>query len=681
MRVVVGLLLFALSSCDCDPVDPLPIEPGCNPLLHDVECGLPYPSDFFLVDDDAFPSGKRVQIDVPAKMVTKDGLSADINDFIFQDGFSRQPVIVWTFGVRVDVDSVPGLFADPRETLEDGFAVALLHGETGERVPCFVDVDARADLDDREALILRPLVRLDETTRYVVAISGVKAKDGKDVPVPVAFERLRDARVGADAILQPLLAHYEDKIFPLTDGAGLDRTSLQLAWDFTTGSDEHKTADMFRARKLVLEDLANTLPTATITSFFDGPSMSAVFRDQPEVSWRFVKMRVTGPRVVDGEEPGALLFRDANGEVALNGLTTFDVTVIVPASVRDDFDPGKVLLYGHGFFGGRDELEGSSTRVIADRVERVAFAIDWVGMSTEDIGVVSGSIGSKTSEAVRFGERLPQAMMNWLTLTEAIRSGVLNDLSFSVGDVTFLPFRRPTSGEGFTRTVNDNNGGDLIFRTDDIGFMGISQGHILGAVHAALNPEVTKAVLQVGGAGFAHMMFRANPFEGFLFFMNLSIPDRLDQQKIAAHLQGGFDRFDPATYAPQLLDAEFPVGPPGNASSRRVLMQMGIGDSSVPNLGTTLHARYLGLPYVTSSTVAAPFGLASQAAPFEGSGLAVFDLGVDPLINVPADFPDENDVHEGLRRTEAALAQDAAFFADGVIINPCDGAPCGPLLE
>ena len=682
MRVVVVLLLIALSGCECDPVTPLPLQPGCNPVLHDVECGLPYPSDFFLVDDPALPSGKRVQIDVPAKLVTRDGLSADINDFLFQDGFSRQPSIVWTFGVRVDAESVPGIFADPAETLSDGAAVALLHAETGARVPCFIDVDPRADVDEREALVLRPLVRLDETTRYVVAISGVRQKAGGPVPVPVAFERLRDGRVGADdAVLGPLLAHYEAKIFPLTDGAGLPRADLQLAWDFTTGSDEHKTADMFRARKLVLEELAQTQPTATITSFFDGPSMAAVFDSRPEVSWRFIKLRVTGPKVTDTDDPGAVLFRAADGQVALNGTTTFDVVVIVPASVRDSFGAGEVLLYGHGFFGGRDELEEASTRTIADRVGRVTFALDWVGMSVEDVGVVSGSIGNQVSQALKFGERVPQAMMNWLTLTEAIRSGVLDDLGFVIGDTTLFPFRRPTSGEGFSRNLDDDNGGDRVFAVDDIGYMGISQGHILGGVHVALNPHVKKSVLQVGGAGFSHMMFRANPFEGFLFFLNISVPDRLDQQKVSAHLQGGFDRFDPATYAPFLLDEEIPIGPRGNRLERRALIQMGVADTSVPNLGTTLHARYLGLPWVTTSTVPVPFGFETTTAPHTGSGFVAFDLGADPAINAPADFPEENNVHEGVRRTDAVLTQDAAFFRDGVIINPCGDAPCGRLVN
>ncbi len=62
MRVVVTAgwslfvpLLGVLAGCP-PPLERLAITPGCNPILSGVECGLPYPSDFFLVDDATLPS-------------------------------------------------------------------------------------------------------------------------------------------------------------------------------------------------------------------------------------------------------------------------------------------------------------------------------------------------------------------------------------------------------------------------------------------------------------------------------------------------------------------------------------------------------------------------------------------------------------------------------------------------
>lgn len=680
--VVVTAFVFVFGVCGCLPdVEPLPIEPGCNPILHGVECGLPYPSDFFLVDDDALPSKKRVQIDAPAKLVALTGFSADVNDFMPEDGFSRQPSIVWTFGVRVNPDSVPNIAADPALTTQKGFPIALIDTSDGSRVPFFVDVDARANDDAREGLVVRPLVRLKELTRYVVAVSGVEGRDG-DVPVPEAFARLRGAALatGPDPVLRPLLARYEREIFPFIKDAGIARDALQLAWDFTTGSDDHVTHDMFRARELTLAALERDAPVVAVDSFFDGDeAMDRVFDRRPEISWRFIKLRVTGPRVVDSDDAGAVYFRDAAGDVALNGTTTFDVSVVVPRSVRDGVAPGPVLLYGHGFFGDQGEIEGDATRNLGERSGRVMFALDWQGMSGEDIGTVTASVGDNVAESLRFGERVPQAMMNWLTLTAAIEQGVLNDLTFTAGGVTSKPFRRPLSGPGVSGRGKDSNAGDVIFDDTDVGFMGISQGHILGGVMVALNPAVRRGVFEVGGAGFTHMMFRANPFERFLFLLDLTVPDPLDQQKIAAQFQRAFDRFDPASYAPYILDDEVPFGPPNTPRGRRVMLQMGLGDSSVPNLGTTLHARYLGVPYVKATTVDAPFGLDVVAAPHDGSGFVAYDFGVDKDEVLVADFPEENGVHEGVRRTEPALRQIDAFFHSGVVVAGCDDGPCGPL--
>lgn len=665
----------ALSMAGCEAKPPLDLEPGCNPILHGVECGLPYPSDFFLTDDETMPSKKRVFIDAPAKLISNTGYSADVNDFIAQDGFSRQPSIVWTFGVRTDPASVPGYFADPADTLTS-HPIALLDDD-GNRVPFFIDVDPHAEEDSREALVMRPLVRLKEKARYVVAVSGVVGVAGA-IPVPEAFARLRDDDVGDDTVLGPLLRHYNDKIFPLVQKAGIARSSLQLAWDFTTGSDEHITRDLFRARELVLNELVAHPATVEIDSFFDGPAMGVVFNSRPELTWRVVKLRVTGPRVVDTDDPGAMPFRDAAGEVALNGTNTFSATVIVPASVRDKFNAAPVLLYGHGFFGDQEEVEDGSQRKIGDVSGRVMFAIDWLGMSSEDIGTVTVSAGDNVAETLRFGERLPQAMMNWLSLTDAIRSGALDDLEFTSGATVIKPFRRPDSGDGFSQQGRRSNAGDLIFEKEGIGFLGISQGHILGAIASAINPHVGPVVLEVGGAGFTHMMFRANPFSRFLFLLELSVPEPLDQQKLAAQFQRGFDRFDPATWAPWLLDEDIPSGPLRHAEGRRVLMQMGLGDASVPNLGTMLHARYLNLPYIQASTVPAPFGLEVEQAPHDGSGFVIFDFGVDPAIAGVASFPPDNDVHDGLRSTPESLTQVGAFLQEGVIAPAC-ALPCEQL--
>ena len=682
-------VLAALAACPlvvaaCPAPEPTPLSytDGCHPLLAGVQCNLPYPSDFFLVDDPTMPSGRRVEIPEAAKLVTEAGWSAEPTDFMPEDGFSPMSPVVVSFGVRIAQDSVAGIASDPVLTTEAGFATAVIDLATGERVPHFIDADPRARGDDRQALVVRPLQRLDELTTYGVFLSGLRTADGADAPTPEAFRRLRDGEVGADPVLAALVDDYEARVFPAAAAAGIDRKALQMAWTFTTGSDEHVWADMLRARELVLAALAQTAPVVAISDVQEGAILETALDEHPEITWRVIHGTITGPRVVDGDEAGATLLRDAEGKVMLDGTITFPFTAIVPASLRDRFAAGPALAFGHGFFGSRAEAEGYRARKLAHATGQVVFAIDWQGMSASDRGALSSALAEKVYTALQFGERLPQAMANWQTLTSAVVGGIVDDAVLEDGESAMRPFRRPSDGTGVVADPDNaaaTNAGLPVVDHTQMGFIGISLGHYLGGVLNALNADLSRTVLHVGGAGFSHSMFRARPFQGFLVFLNISLPDSLDQQLLSAKMQRGFDRFDPATYAAFLLHQDLPRGPDNGRSQRRVLLQMGMGDAQVPNVASEFHARLIGLPQVNPTAHAPVFGLDQVDAPVAGSGFFAFDFGVDTSFYEKADFGPETPVHNGLRLTPEALAQIGAFLNEGVIMNPCDG-PCSPLV-
>lgn len=661
MRFAVLLVVTVVSGCQCDapPPEPLLFVEGCSPLITDatskaLDCGLPYPSDFFLADDATTPTGKRIVFGRPAKMATAQipVRSADIMETFAADGFSTHTGIVWSFGVRVDPAALPGIFDDASATTASGFATALIDASTGRRIPHFVDVDPRAVDDAREALVMRPLEALAERTRYVVAVSAVPAKDGGAIEAPEAFRRMRDANVGEDAVLAPLLAHYEADVFPLVVDAGLERASLQLAWDFTTGSEENAVSEMLQAREVALAELERTAPIVEIDAVFEGDDLELILGDATD-TWRLVKGTIIGPRIVDDDDPGALLARGADGKVQLDGTTRFAFTALVPASVRDAAGPAGLLLYGHGFFGSQGEVEGAPTRAIADQSGVVMIAIDWQGMTTEDLGVVVSAVGGEVSRSLLFGERVMQSMVNWNTLTHAAKTGL-----FDAEDA----FRRPLGGDA------------ILDLTRPVGFLGISQGHVLGGTLSALNADIDRSILMVGGATFSALMFRARPFESFLALLDISMPDPLDQQKLVAHMQSQFDRFDPATFAPFVLQRDLPFGPDNGRADRQVLELIGIGDSQVPNLGSELHARELGIPLLTPSAIAATVSLETASFPAP-SGLVVYDLGVDPSFYAEAQPAAEgNVVHEGVRLIPEAKEQMQRFLNEGVIADTCGGA-------
>lgn len=369
--------------------------------------------------------------------------------------------------------------------------------------------------------------------------------------------------------------------------------------------------------------------------------------DRPDV-FRLVKGRVTGPLFVDSPKPGAALTRDATGRVESRGTVDFPFTAVIPASVRDATAPSGVFLYGHGFFGNLGEVEAGSTVGLAQAAARTVVGTEWWGMHLSDVAKVGDALTSRPGQAMQFVERVHQAMANFLVLAAAVQP------------MKALP--------AFQRA-----GGEALLAGEADGFIGISQGHILGGTFGALSPATKHVALQVGGAGLTGMMMRSTPFSGYFALLDLSISEPLEQQKYLATLQRPLDRIDPATWAVHLLAEPLPGGAP-----RRVLMQAGLKDSSVPNLGTYYHARLAGLPVLAPSPKV-PWGLSEALAPAP-SALVLFDFqegDVDAFYRA-ADFPtDTNGVHEAVRRLGAAKRQLATFLSTGVIEQTCAG-PCDP---
>lgn len=652
------LILPVAASCGGDDVpDGFEVPEGCQPLLAGADCLLPYPSDFFRDSAPELPSGHRIELQGSAKiLVASTGRSADPNEGRVFDGFSMLPSIVALLASPASSEGLANLLDAPGDTLTPAARTLIVEAETGVLVAHYADLDPRSEDPARAAIVLHPLAPLSPKTRYVVALQGILQTDGSPATPPEGFRRLRDREAKGAAALEALEEHYETAIFPVLEAAGVDRAGVQLAWDFTTSSQEHPIADMLRIRELALEWLESNTSTIRIVKLEENP--------RPEI-WRTLQATITGPLFLDSDDPGARLSRDDGGAVVPNGVVEIPFTAQIPRSVRDRFEAGKVLGYGHGFFGGRSEVTEPQTRTIVERFGAVAFALDWWGMAREDVFLVVDGLVNKPDEALIFTDRVHQTMANWIVLTAAL-DGPIAELA---------AMHRPTeAGQPgvVTSTGGATNAGALVYDASSLSFLGISQGHILAGVLAAVHPELERVMLHVGGAGFTHMMLRSRSFLPFLTFLADSLPDPLDQQKFVALSQTALDRIDPGIYAPLLLEQPLPGSRP-----RRVLMQIGLGDVQVPNTGSFLHARALGLPLLDPAP-APIFGLEPRPGPIEGSAVGLYDLGIDLSVYERAKPPtQENVVHDGLRLRAPALEQLATFFERGVAQQFCDG-PCDP---
>lgn len=620
---------------------PMGLADGCQPLLGGADCFLPYPSDFYRVES---AGGARLQVQGAAIPMTqtRPPVKADVHAVVVSDGYSKVPTLVTMFPEDVaDTGFVH---------LEDGGAASLsaagsntliVKAGTAAPVAHWVDLDPRATDPLRRALVLHVFEGLEAQTRYVVLIKGVTTTAGAPVAAPEGFRRLRDGEAKGDAALEALAPGYEADVFPAARAMGVERRALQQAWVFTTGSDAWAQRDLLRVRELTMAWNAAHTPAVTITQVQDAPPAL------PEVA-RVVRGTMEAPLFLKVNEPFGQLNRDADGQVALNGTTTLDFTVVVPWSVAALPGPAGTVLFGHGFFGSMRDVEDPPVAHLGQAATRSMIATNWLGMSTPDLGKLLDALSAHPSHTMDFGDRVHQAMANWLVLSHALDA------------VAAQPELRRADGTPYLRGPADS-------------FLGISMGHILGGTMAALNPDLTRVSLNVGGAGFTHIMMRARPFSGFLEILAVSIPDALEQQKLIATMQRPFDRFDPATWAPHLLTSPLPGNPP-----KHVLMQLGLCDGDVPNLATLLHARLAKVPLMTPVPWT-PWGL-EPASPDAPAALEIFDLhqGDPAVVYRPADFqPTENGVHEGMHQTPRAIEQLKVFWDEGVVRHPCAG-PCDP---
>lgn len=654
-----ALSLFACSesgSTDPAPAAPLEIAEGCQPLLGGEACFLPYPSDHMRLADAQSPTGFRLGYPKGSEIRTTDGRVADVHGLNRYDGFSTAATIVGALpGDELVATGLPNVNGDPAASATKDSATLLLDTSTGELVAHYTDLPSNR-LDNletkvRQSVALRSFTRLKPRTRYVVAFRKVSLASGGPAPAAPGFQKLRDKNATEPALVA-IRDRFEAEVFAPLERLGVARGELQLAWDFTTGTDEGPRADMIAVRNLAIAWAAQNAPKIVV---------SAV-EPKSGQSWKLVRGTIEVPLFMEKDAPGARIARDPSGAPRQNGTTTIPFSVHVPASLKTSCKKGRAIAYGHGFFGNQGESTSAPATEIENRLEAVGFGIDWVGMSAPDRDFLAEIISSDPSRTTDFTERVHQAMANWVVTTAAIAKG-----GFALPELT-----RPTTGEGSCE--GGPEAGKVLFDETRVHFLGISQGAILGGVLGALDPDFSRVALNVTGSGFTHMMPRAAPFGPLFIVMHAVLGNSLADQAFAASLQSALDRIDPLSYAPIMLANKLP----GSPEDRRVLLQVGLGDSAVPPLGGFLHARALGLAQ-TSPSVLPVFGVPEREATGLTSAITLFDFGLGSNNADPVPNP-TNKVHDYLRRSDEAIRQyDAFFTAEGKIVHPCNG-PCKLVL-
>jgi hypothetical protein len=605
----------------------------CDPMVPS-KCGFPFPSSVYLTKDATTATGLRVAFGATT-LPLHQGKPTDPSAWNDSDGFSTG---------QAPMTHMPGATStglptqhDLDRSLADDSPTILIDASTGERVPHFAELDMSAGTqEDSRALLIRPVVRLKDATRYVVAIRHVVDSEGHELAPSPVFQALRDGTDHEDVSVERRRALYDD-LFTILEGAGVPKGDLQIAWDYTTASRDNNTRWLLAMRDDALAKVGEEGPEYVIDTIEDDPN---------EHIRRRIHGRMTVPLYLDTPDAGAKLVFGPDGLPQQNGTAEFEFIVHVPNSAVHG-TPGALAQTGHGLLGNKEEGENGYIAKLANSENFVVFGVDLVGMAEEDEDVIRGIVAKDIGAFKDVVGRQHQGIVNSLLAMRMMRGRFWKDEA-----VTFDGQSAIDPSEGYYR--------------------GDSQGGIFGATYMAVSTDVTRGLLGEPGMPYNLLLNRSVDFSPFFFLLHFIYADSLDIQLALGVVQMHWDRTEPNGYAPYVNGEPLPGTP-----SHEVLIHVALGDHQVTPLGAHILARAVGAKNIAPVNRSV-WGVDEVTPPYVGSGLVEFEFGNAPVPdeNTPPNTTDE-DPHDKVRELDAAIRQAATFLRTGTIEGSCEG-PCDP---
>src|SRR5579859_790267 len=234
-------------AADCQPF-------GATPCL------FPFPNNLFTVRDRTSATGLRVHLPAAAMPTSDRGQPVNPAPYDRNDGFSPGSAIVL---------HVPGL--DNPTALAKTGAVGLLNMSkafaanqpivvideaTGRRQLIYSELDANTSIPQDTNLMIVPGKEFIDGHTYVVALRDLRNSSGRAIAAPGWFEKLRDGK--------PLPRRERSqtgrytKVFAALKRAGINRSNLYEAWDFTVASRRSLTGRLLSIRDQAFAQLGDT---------------------------------------------------------------------------------------------------------------------------------------------------------------------------------------------------------------------------------------------------------------------------------------------------------------------------------------------------------------------------------------------------------------------------------------
>jgi hypothetical protein len=685
----------------CDPLDP-------------AQCMLPYPSDWLTKPDPTSATGRRLDLVLQGMPHNASGKPIETQEWNRGDGFSAGSQILTVVpGMTQNTDLAPSRLPPVTDLgANDGadLGVVLLDTQTGRPWPVWVEIDQYTQETGpvatgtvQQDLMIHPAVNLTDGNRYIVALRHLVKDDGTTAQPSTAFKAYRD---GTAPVSDPRRAHME-LLFQTLQQAGVDRTNLYLAWDFTTASTKNVTGRLLAIRDDAFRQLGDTnladgvvagntpaFTVDTVTNYtpadnarlarqvmghFTVPCYIAPSCDPPLKCSSIVKGVVNdcptpSQFALDPTNPDATPQQTPPGQ-------TYQANFICNVG-RAGFEGHRKLRpaeYGHGLFGSAGEVNSSPQQDMASRFDMMYCATDWFGMATADV-VNAVVVLNDLSRFPMLTDRVQQGELNFLFLARAMihLAGFGTNPAFQFAD------------------------GTSFIDTSQAFYDGNSQGGIFGGTVCAVSVDVNRCVLGVLGMDYSILLPRSSDYVankplssydptafspgdptgqiGYSQVFDTAYPDQSQRLLLFDLIQNLWDRSDPDGYATHMV-----AGLP-NTPQHHVLLQAAYGDHQVANITAETEARTIGARGLYPPLVCeryAPYKdpfwqitpISASEFPYDGSAITLFDTG--PVgragahngTNPPpdADVPNRSgdDPHEAPRRAPFGQVQKSNFLAVG----------------
>lgn len=670
-----------LPLCQLAPVDLS--RPECDFIAQpkDGMCMLPFPNDYYTRADSSSPTGKRINFTSAAMPENASGTPISPAAFQASDGFSQgQGILLKVPGINTAAavaknDMVPldhlGRYSEADQK------VVVIDTDTGKRWPVWAQIDSNAADPDRAALMISPATNFKAKGHYVVALRNLTNGAGAPLTPPSAFRYYRDDLPSDQAAVNDRRDHFEG-IFDTLKAAGIKRSELYLAWDFTVASDENNFDRALSMRDDAFAELGdNTMADQVVQG--DAPDFNVITDagpDGPNIA-RHIKGTYTVPCfLTKGCQPGGVFDLDSNGMPIRHGDYEAKFECIIPPVGVTGADPPKLrpMVFGHGLLGSAGQVTGSIGPNLAQDHSMISCATDEIGMASEDLGSVASALIN---------------LSNFSVVPDRLQQGLLNEL--------FLE-RLMYHSDGLGTDANFQYLGDSVIRTDHVYYLGASQGAIMGGPLTAISPDVIQSAMVVGGMNYSNLLNRSTDWPAYGVLFEGAYPDELSQPLALNLVQMLWDRGEPNGYAHRMTD-----NPPPNTPKHNVNLIVAVGDHQVSNFTSDIEARTAGFvtnPGTISDERWPDYDelwnvprLAAADYPYHGSTITYYDTG--PFRTNPDDLLGDNigtgtppipnlaptslweDPHGAPRGAEGPIEMVHTFFdPNGYVNDLCGGQAC-----